>query len=122
MKNKFIAFSLAIIGICTVACRQSDESFEEDFKISKENVEEPQMTARDSSATGMIPGDPPRNGTHWRTAGKNKDNPKDHPKDTPEQGNLIVVQRDSLNSSTEIIDDGNGGGDPPRNGTHWRTR
>jgi len=115
MKNKFIAFSLAIIGICTVACRQSDENFDEDFKASKENVEEPQMTARDS--TGINPGDPPRNGTHWKIAGKNKENPKE----TPESGSLLVIKRDTINAPTTDIGD-NGGGDPPRNGTHWRTK
>lgn len=116
MKNNFIALSLAIIGICTVACRQSDENFDDDFN-SKENIEESQMTARDSSATEINPGDPPRNGTHWRVAAQNKENPKE----TPEKGNLI--KKDSIsNSLIGIIDDGNGGGDPPRNGTHWRTK
>ncbi|WP_312345177.1 hypothetical protein [Chryseobacterium binzhouense] len=120
MKNNFIALSLAIIGICTVACRQSDENFDDDFN-SKENIEVSQMTARDSSATEINPGDPPRNGTHWRAAGKNKENAKD-PKETPVAGSLI--KKDSIinNTSIGIIDDGNGGGDPPRNGTHWRTK
>lgn len=121
MKNKFIAFSLAIIGICTVACRQSDESFDEDFKASKKSFEEPQMTARDSSATGMNPGDPPRNGTHWRAASENKENGKENPKDTPEKGS--VIKKDSVINNTSIgIIGGNEGGDPPRNGTHWRTK
>lgn len=116
MKNKFIAFSLAIIGICTVACRQSDENFDDDFKASKENLEEPQMSARDS--TGVNPGDPPRNGTHWRIVSQNKE--KENPKETPEQG-LIVIKRDTINTPTTDIGD-TGGGDPPRNGTHWRTK
>ncbi|WP_209391417.1 hypothetical protein [Chryseobacterium sp. RR2-3-20] len=108
MKNKFILFSLAMIGICSISCRQSDDSFEEDLKATKENAE-PQLMARDSASTGMIPGDPPRNTTHWRTASKEKEN--------PDKGNPTLMRTDSTKTLTQVFE-----GDPPRNTTHWRKK
>lgn len=108
MKTKFIVLSLIAAGICTMSCRQDDESsIEEAFQSSlkQENgAEESQRTGVDSIMVENAETDPPRNGTHWKV------------------GEVTGIKKiDSLSLSLQLELE-TGSEDPPKNGTHWKEK
>lgn len=108
MKTKFIVLSLIAAGICTMSCRQDDESpTEEAFQSSlkeKNPTEESQKVTKDSIVVENAETDPPRNGTHWKV------------------DEIIETKKiDSLSLPLQL-ELGIGPEDPPRNGTHWKIK
>ncbi|MBO6186738.1 MAG: hypothetical protein J6O88_18970 [Chryseobacterium sp.] len=101
MKTKFIVLSLIVAGICTMSCRQDDESStEEAFQSSlkQENNEvESQRNSTDSIVIENAETDPPRDGAHWI---------------------IETVKKDSILLPKFEVD--NGPKDPPRDGAHWK--
>lgn len=106
MKTKFIVLSLIVAGICTMSCRQDDESpTEEAFQSSlkQENNEvESQRNSTDSIVVENAETDPPRDGTHWKV---------DEANQTKKIDSLSLLLLDNPD---------NGPKDPPRDGTHWK--
>ncbi|WP_175623246.1 hypothetical protein [Chryseobacterium schmidteae] len=107
MKTKFIVLSLIAAGICTMSCRQDDESpTEEAFQSSlKEQnpTEESRKNIKDSVVVENAETDPPRNGTHWIV---------DEAIKTVKNDSILLPK---FNVETGLED-------PPRNGTHWKTK
>lgn len=106
MKTKFIVLSLIAAGICTMSCRQDDESStEEAFQSSlKEQnpAEESQKVTKDSIVVEIEETDPPRNGTHWKV---------DEITGIKKNDSLSLPFQLELETGLE---------DPPKNGTHWK--
>lgn len=117
MKLKLTTFSLMLIGLASIACRQSEEIFDQEEQVSLQQNEN-QMTAKDSAQSGSSfdENDPPKNGTHWKTASDDKDSIKTTP---PKNfvGNLL--DPNSLDPGIGSDDEPK---DPPKNGTHWRVK
>jgi len=115
MKLKLTTFSLILIGLASIACRQG-ETLIEDEQLSL-HQDENQMNARDStnSSPSYDDNDPPKNGTHWKTAAE--DTIKII---TPK--NFVGGLLDPNSSSSGAIIGDDEPKDPPKNGTHWRAR
>lgn len=113
MKLKLTTFSLMLIGLASIACRQGEETFDQEEQVSLHENEN-QMSAKDSTSTGFENNDPPKNGTHWKT--------------TAEDTIKIITPKSFIggaldpNSSGSTIIDDTQPQDPPKNGTHWRAR
>lgn len=107
MKTKFIVLSLIAAGICTMSCRQDDESFTEEAtqsSLKEQNpAEESQNVFQDSVVVENAETDPPRNGTHWKV-----------------DEVIETVKPDSL--SLPNFDLETGLEDPPKNGTHLKMK
>lgn len=115
MKLKLTTFSLILIGLTSIACRQG-ESLIEDEQLSL-HQEENQMSAKDSTSAspGFENNDPPKNGTHWKTASDEDTIKVINPK------NFVGGLLDPNSSIGAVIGDDEPK-DPPKNGTHWRAR
>lgn len=116
MKTKFIVLGLIAAGICTMSCRQDDESMAEEALRSstKQNsTEESQRINNDSLSVENVETDPPKNGTHWKVSGDSIKTPPRNPKN-----NLKI---DSLISFSSVVVDDEPK-DPPKNGTHWKVK
>lgn len=117
MKTKFIAISLILIGLSSVACRHTEEVLIDQEDQLSLQPEDNQMASKDSTSVGFEtndpPKDPPRDGSHWKTTSGNNDTIKVTPKSF-----TGIISLDSPSSTTEVID--NGPKDPPRDGSHWR--
>lgn len=107
MKTKFIVLSLIAAGICTMSCRQDDESFTEEAiqsSLKEQNsAEESQKVIKDSVVVENAETDPPRNGTHWKV---------DEVIETVKTDSILLPK---LNLEIGLED-------PPRNGTHWKIK
>lgn len=106
MKTKFIALGFIVAGVCTMSCRQDDESLtEETFQSSlKEKLPiESQRNANDSLSLENLETDPPRDGAHWKV---------DEVIDSKKNDSILL----SL-SQSELE---NGPKDPPRDSSHWK--
>lgn len=107
MKTKFIVLSLIAAGICTMSCRQDDESStEEAFQSSlkEENNEvESQRNVSDSVVVENAETDPPRDGAHWKV-------------DEVAGG---IKKIDSLSVGMQLDVD-SGPKDPPKESSHWK--
>jgi hypothetical protein len=106
MKTKFIVLSLIVAGICTMSCRQDDESSTEEVfqsSLKQENNEvESQRNSTDSIVVENAETDPPRDSSHWKV-------------DEANQSKRI----DSLSLLLQDNPD-NGPKDPPRDSSHWK--
>lgn len=113
MKLKLTTFSLMLIGLASIACRQGEETFDQEEQVSLRE-DGNQMNAKDSTGSGFENNDPPKNGTHWKTAAE----------DTIKiisPRNFVGEIADPGSGSNTTIDNGEPQ-DPPKNGTHWRAR
>lgn len=105
MKTKFIALSLIVAAVCTISCRQDDESLAEETLQSslKENVsKETQRNVNDSLSLENLETDPPRDGAHWKV---------DEVKGTKKLDSLSLLLQ-----ATPYIEPT----DPPKDGAHWK--
>lgn len=110
MKTKLTAVSLILVGLAMTSCRQTEEMLVEQDEQVLLYDNQNQVTAKDSAATsGVAENDPPKNGTHWRTA---TDTIKISAPITPKSS-----MGTSNSSGFELEDEPK---DPPKNGTHWR--
>lgn len=79
MIKKYIFIAFAIISISVVSCRQDEDLLIAELKstelqpkdivakkTSKKSDSSSYSKSSDSTGTGMIPSDPPKNGTHWK--------------------------------------------------------
>lgn len=111
MKTKLTAVSLVLVGLAMTSCRQTEDMLvEQDEQVLLYN-DQNQVTAKDSTSTTITfeNNDPPKNGTHWRTA---TDTIKISAPITPKSS-----MGTSNSSGFELEDEPK---DPPKNGTHWR--
>lgn len=116
MKLKLTTFSLMLIGLASIACRQDEETFDQEEQVSL-HEDENQMNARDSTSSNpnYDDNDPPKNGTHWKT------NAEDTIKViTPKS--FIGDVLDTSSGTTPDNNDADPPQNPPKNGTHWRAR
>lgn len=116
MKLKLTTFSLMLIGLASIACRQGEETFDQEEQVSL-HEDENQMNAKDStgSGSGFENNDPPKNGTHWKTA-------SDDTIKVITPKNLLGGLLDSSSDTGIDNNDTDPPQNPPKNGTHWRAR
>lgn len=97
MIKKYLFIAFAIISISVVSCRQDEDLPTAELKstelqpkdivakkTSKKSDSSSYYQKSDSVNTGIIPNDPPKNGTHWKMS--DSINVSDIPNDPPKNG------------------------------------